>query len=92
MNHRTRRVAAFASAAVLALTGAACSDDDNDGNPEVETPDVTAPDVTSPDLDPGEGDGLPGDSSDEAPGDDGATDDLPDVDVDVDQDGNDSGG
>lgn len=80
-----RRGAAVASAALIGVFGVACSDDDGDGDPEVE-----APDVTSPDLDPGEGDGVPGDSSDEAPGDTGATDDLPDVDVDVDND--DSGG
>ncbi len=72
-----RRVVATTAAAVLALTGVACSDDDNDGNPEIEVPDVESPNLDTPDLDPGEGDELPGDSGDEAPGDRGATDDLP---------------
>ena len=72
-----RRVVATTAAAVLALTGVACSDDDNDGNPEIEAPDVEPPNPDTPDLDPGEGDELPGDSGDEAPGDRGATDDLP---------------
>lgn len=83
MHTSGRRLVAATAAGVLALTGVACSDDDNDGNPEieapdVESPDVDAPDMDTPDLDPGEGGGLPGDSSDEAPGDTGATDDLPD--------------
>lgn len=57
-----RRVVATTAAAVLALTGVACSDDDNDGNPEIEVPDVESPNLDTPDLDPGEGDELPGDS------------------------------
>jgi hypothetical protein len=86
MRIRTRKTVAVASAAVLGLFGAACTDDDNDGNPEIESPEINRDngtrDLDSPDLDPGEGDGLPGDRSDEAPGDRGATDDLPDVDTD----------
>lgn len=75
MEHRDRptrsvrrsRVAAAVVAASLAVLGG-CSDDDGDGNREVETPDVDAPDMTTPDLDPGSGSGLPGDSGDEDPG------------------------
>jgi hypothetical protein len=46
-----RRTAATVLALGLVFGGAACSDADGDGNPEVEAPDVSAPDVSAPDVD-----------------------------------------
>ena len=37
---KLRKLVAALSVASVLLTGAACSDDDNDGNPEVNVPDV----------------------------------------------------
>ena len=72
MTKLTRSLKAALVLGALIASPIACSDDDGDGNPEIETPDVT-----SPDLDPGEGEGAPGDSDDEAPGD---NPDAPDLD------------
>ncbi len=69
---RGRAAAAALLSGALLFGTVACSDDDGDGDAELETPDVT-----SPDLDPGTGDGLPGDDGDEAPGD---NPDAPDLD------------
>jgi hypothetical protein len=74
MSNRLRRTVAVASAATIALFGVACSDDDNDGNPEVEAPEVTSPDV---DVDGGE-----------MPDVDVEGGEMPDVDVNEDNDGN----
>lgn len=38
--NRMRRCVALALVALLPVVGGACSDDDNDGEPELEAPDV----------------------------------------------------
>ena len=43
--YKLRKAIAAFSLAGLMLTGAACSDDDNDGNPEVDVPEDVDVDV-----------------------------------------------
>ncbi len=53
--NRFRRGVALATVALLPLTGAACGDDDNDGEAEIEAPEVDVRPDNDTNTAPGDG-------------------------------------